>query len=335
MTGAVFRRLGTRVMRHPSFSLGYIPSNITTRTCQVIRKIDIGNFFNIHRRSLASYNCLCNSGSFLQVSPRIPLQYNQFGEMKIHTAVRDLDEDGLRKLLEDGANPNRRTTRTSLVRGDETPLHIAVKTPEDDPMLEQRNRIIKMLLDHGACPSEHNHYGLTVVSEACCWRNIGALELFFDNGLFFSPDRDGKTPLHHAASAFFLEGIRMIVERGYPLGAKDDAGLTPLHMAIIRQICHPMHGSSFVVVQELLSLGANPNEKDNEGRTALYWAINRGQFLCVWALLNHPKTDRTSIVLGKKPVDYFIQRFIEDNGFFFRGEEIENAIKEFLILFQS
>ncbi len=330
MAGAVFRRLVPMVMRPSSDSLVSVVTNVVVRrACQAVKRV---NLFQVPKVKL-SYEHLVNTDTF-KIYPRIVVHCDQFGEMPIHRAVRDFDEEALKALLKSGADPNRRTTRTSLARGDETPLHIAVKCLEEDPRTEQLNRIIEILLDYGANPNAHNHYGVTPVSEACNWRNMKALKVLFDRGVFFSPDRDGKIPLHHAASAFFLEGIHQLVDKGYSIEHRDDDGLTPLHMAIIKQICHPMHGSSLVVVQELLSLGADPNAKDNEGRNALYWAINRVQFLCVWALLNHPETDKTSMVLGKRPVDYFVQRFIEENFLIFNPEEIEQAIEEFLILFQ-
>jgi ankyrin repeat protein len=80
-------------------------------------------------------------------------------------------------------------------------------------------------------------------------------------------DVHGRSSLWRYASAGDLDGIRSEVEGGADPSAGDDAGYTPLHIAV--QERHPE------VIKLLLKLGADPNRADKHGNgplwTAVYW----------------------------------------------------------------
>lgn len=77
---------------------------------------------------------------------------------------------------------------------------------------------------------------------------------------------DAATPLHLAARAGRMEAIRLLVNRGAKINAKDSDGMTALTYALTEsQRCD--------VTGLLLDLGANIDAQDNSGMTALDHAV--------------------------------------------------------------
>ncbi len=101
-----------------------------------------------------------------------------------------------------------------------------------------------------------------------------------------SPDlpfknRNGRTALHLASSegnvtqrrimegkksneAARFEMTKLLLEKGANVNARDDDGLTALHLA--------SGDGCLRIARLLLEKGANANARDNEGNTALYYA---------------------------------------------------------------
>ena len=75
------------------------------------------------------------------------------------------------------------------------------------------------------------------------------------------------TPLHHAARAGDAAMVRLLLENGADLEARDPGGTTALHYAAYWG--HPE------VAQVLLAAGADPNALDRAGYTPLAWARER------------------------------------------------------------
>ena len=87
------------------------------------------------------------------------------GVAALHRAVRTRCAAAVRALLENGANPTLMNKRGS------TPLHLAVQnTGRSDSgtnaAKEQQGRIIGLLLQHGATPTDEDANGKTVVAAA-------------------------------------------------------------------------------------------------------------------------------------------------------------------------
>jgi uncharacterized protein len=107
-------------------------------------------------------------------------------------------------LLEQGADPNRADPDTG-----ETPLHSALCTTERIA----HNRVMRVLLAHGADPNRATKDGV-------------------ETGGFMRDVRTcGETPLHRAAAFGDAEAIKLLLDAGAKLDAKDAHGDSPLSWA--------------------------------------------------------------------------------------------------------
>ena len=77
----------------------------------------------------------------------------------------------------------------------------------------------------------------------------------------------GKTALHYAAKAGFLEVINLLIERGATVDATGNDGETPLFDAIRSTIKDSQKQRA--AIEALLVAGANPNYKNQKGLTPL------------------------------------------------------------------
>lgn len=79
------------------------------------------------------------------------------------------------------------------------------------------------------------------------------------------PTQVGDYLLHYAAVSGNEKLIRLLVQHGADVNARDPQGGTALAHAV-------GHQEKTKPVKVLLELGADPNLADNEGRTPIYWA---------------------------------------------------------------
>ncbi len=94
-----------------------------------------------------------------------PDAMDKSGVAPMHRAVRTRSSDAVRALIEGGANPRLRNKSGS------TPLHLAVQNTGkgnsgSDVAREEQRKIIALLLEHGAGPSDVDANGKTVAAAA-------------------------------------------------------------------------------------------------------------------------------------------------------------------------
>ncbi len=122
-------------------------------------------------------------------------------------------------LIEQGADVNKPQADTG-----ETPLHAALCTAKRD----LHDRVLRILIDHGANPNSATKPG---VETEAFMRDIRTR---------------AETPLHRAAAFGTEDTIRMLIEAGAQIEAKDMNGDTPLTWAswhlrprsILRLLCY-------------------------------------------------------------------------------------------------
>jgi ankyrin repeat protein len=175
----------------------------------------------------------------------------------LHAAARAGRADVVRLLLQHGAEPNVREA------GDNTSaLHWAAASGDVET--------VQALLDAGAEPmGSGDAHQLEVIGWATVWRQARDIP---QEVVALLLDRGAR---HHIFSAIAMEdpiAVRELVQRDrtalHRRMSPFEEGLTPLHFAIARR----SHG----LLDLLLELGADLEAEDQSGRTALVYAIMRG-----------------------------------------------------------
>jgi ankyrin repeat protein len=141
---------------------------------------------------------------------------------------------------------------------------------------------LEALLRHGADINARTDYGLTALAWAVVDLDVPAVTLLLRHRARTSiADKEGDTPLHRAAGWSTgdviiggIEGsamniVRLLLDHGAPLEARNNAGQTPLMMAALYG-----HVDTFRL---LASRGAELDAADKRGRTALTFAARRGR----------------------------------------------------------
>ena len=159
-------------------------------------------------------------------------------------------------LVEKGADVN------ATDKEERTALIIAVS--QGNP------QIVKLLLEKGADPIAKNNKGEAAVILAADQGNSEVLKLLIEKGADVNAkDGKGKTSLIVAADRGNLEVAKLLVEKGADVsGARDSLGRTPLIVAAGQ--------GNIEIVKLLLAEGADLYAKDNQAKTALDWASERG-----------------------------------------------------------
>jgi ankyrin repeat protein len=94
-------------------------------------------------------------------------------------------------------------------------------------------------------------------------------------GIVNSPDQAGNTPLHHAAAFGSLGTMKLLLDKGADVNAKNKRASTPLHWAIPNE----------PKVKMLLDRGADINKRQADGRTPLYNVASAGNANSILKLL--------------------------------------------------
>ena len=159
-----------------------------------------------------------------------------------------------------------------------------IKVAKDKQSIQLRN----LLLD-GADPNTHDDFGETALNWAS---QLGHTPIVKDLlaagadveiiGRFF-----GASPLILAARGGF-RGIVSLLAVHADLNAKDLKGATALMRAVERpdSLIKPIRKINYIV-KTLLNEGADPNIQDNEGYSALMWAVHWGNKDAIELLVEH------------------------------------------------
>lgn len=164
-----------------------------------------------------------------------------------------------------------------------TPLHVA-QSPE----------IAQLLITKGADVNAKAKNGITPLYLA---QSKEIADLLLANGAQINTKEvnhkylRGKTLLHRAAEIGSPPMVKLLLQKGANIVARDDAGRTPLHLASTKEVAQlliadinardrykktPLHAAAYrgnkEVVQLLLEHGADVNARDYANRTPLYYA---------------------------------------------------------------
>lgn len=199
-------------------------------------------------------------------------------ESALHKAARAGNLAEVQKLLDSGADVN------SSKQG-KTPLHHAA-------LINPNPEVVQALLDAGARVDLKGHNDMTALHFAVVnptpmsahtqsnaeadsesgetARRLEVIQLLLDAGATtYAKNEDGLTPLHLAAGHYWdPEIVDTLLLAGAFVDARAENDATPLHLA------SRFRGNA-TVAQLLLDAGADVNAKDREGKTPLDFHAER------------------------------------------------------------
>lgn len=147
------------------------------------------------------------------------------------------------------------------------PAPLLAQSPSSDTISDEDAAAVMQLIRSGADLNAVDEYGLTPLMTASRWGKASVVRLLLANGA--KPDSPrtprGRTPLI-VASAYYSGTVvcGLLVENGADVNATADDGSTALMLAA--------QSMKITLVEYFLSKGADPNRKDNSGRSALDYA---------------------------------------------------------------
>ncbi len=233
-------------------------------------------------------------------------------ESALHAAVRAGTLAEVRALLDAGAEVN------AFERG-KTPLQHAARTRPNP-------EIVRALLDAGARVDLAGHHGMTALHFAVVnpapaasltrpgadatagpgetARQLEVIRLLLDAGAAtHAKNEDGLTPLHLAAGHYWdPEVAGMLLRAGAFVDARAGNDSTPLHFAAA-------FGGNPSVAELLLDAGADANARDTGGLTPLHLAARfRGYATVAQMLLAAGADVNARDREGKTPLDFHLER---------------------------
>lgn len=167
-----------------------------------------------------------------------------------------------KKLLEKGANPNVMVQQNRY----ETPLIHSIC--HDRGYAEKRLEYIKALIKYNAKYDEVDRYGYTPLDTALINHNDDIAKFFIDIGVDIQkPNAKGFTPLLTAIGSSRLDVLEYMIQKCKPNLNKQTGPnkLSPLKMATLN--------GKKEILEELLKHNVDLDQQDNEGNSALHYAI--------------------------------------------------------------
>jgi ankyrin repeat protein len=243
----------------------------------------------VSQRDIHSVRQLLDAGADIE-------SRDQNGETSLISAADSLDLELLELLLEKGADISARDNEheTALVHAarTENPGAVEVLLAKTADYKEKNEALIEsvrggpVVIQMADTPTGAQTGHVTREIPDAPW--VKTVRLLLDNGADIEArDDEGATPLISAAAYGQIEIFELLIQRGASIRARDKRGMTPLMAAACECALSTMN-STYDIVRILLEKGANVNAQDHDGVTALMTAAaGFGSAAIVRLLLDH------------------------------------------------
>ena len=210
----------------------------------------------------------------------------------LHDAVRAQDKSAIDELLTSGVPVNQSdfvlgtALHVSVVEGNTEIARTLINHGADvEAVSEQQGSrsvhlaaqfgnapMVALLLDNGADIEARDDFERTPLLRAAAAGHAEAVQLLLDRGAKIDAreGRHGETPLHEAAHQGRFDVVKLLIERGAEVDAVENSGYTPFWVAAFPQSYNQVGDAS--LLEYLLAAGADPNVRDNSGRSILAYA---------------------------------------------------------------
>ncbi len=235
--------------------------------------------------------------------------YNADGGFTHLMAAVNRGEIRIAKLLIDaGADVN----ALSGPRG-WTPLLLAVGQKKPNPQM------VRLLLDSGADVNAQNQHGENALSFAVFNNNPQMVKLLLRAGAKINAragkdqlpvrseplQKPGDTALMLAIAAHHWRMADLLILSGADVNLANDRGTTPLMRALPSFSSFGSELEARLLLQKLIKAGAHVNAKDQDGNTALHYAVDRAgaNFKAAQLLLKAGADVNAQNQKGERPID--------------------------------
>jgi ankyrin repeat protein len=260
----------------------------------------------------------------------------------LHAAAASWDYRAVELLIKKGADVN------AVTKSGNTPLYLAVEDFGQKKTIDEKKKMIKILVDSGADPMCRVN-SFTPIEEALSSQDTEIADYLIKMIKINAKDSSGDIPIHHAIRANNLEMVKLLIENGADINIKDDVNYTPLHVArlikgevedqeIIKLLeekgaidegkeekiieCPgPTEEEVLKRVKEMIASGKDINLKDEYGSTELHMAALRGHINVVKLLIENHADLNLYDENGFMPLhcalfksDYQIAKLLIENG---------------------